>query len=214
MVVKRIIYCVLFVCFGHSVHGQVRDKFDLNQSIGKTRVQLETGNYFYKNTEKRNYNKFGFGAGIETLLAINERSHLSLAPALIYNGVNETLKTYSVENSSYYYRSTTLTGRLMASTALYYKHNLGRQLQVGIGFQPNICLHEFKDQYILGESISAIPDISFRRTEISFLASVGYVIDPYWMVNIVGQYAVNPVAQVENSSFANGIRMQLSRKLR
>ena len=82
-----------------------------------------------------------------------------------------------------------MTGLLVANTAAMFKYNLAQQVQVGVGFQVNIVLNGFKDQYILGESISAIPDISFQRTEMSLVASVGYVVDPNWMVNLVGQYA-------------------------
>ncbi len=215
MDLKRIIYLAFLVCLVGHVHAQIAfDTYDINQSIGKARIQIETGNYQYHKPESENYYKFGYGIGGESLIPWKDRSKFSLGFGVLYNGVYEEMKTYSVENASYYYRSTTLTGRLVANTAAMYKYNLARQVQVGVGFQVNIVLNEFKDQIILGESISAIPDISFQRTEMSLLASIGYVVDPNWMVNLVGQYAVSPLTQGENPSYMRGIRLQLSRRIR
>ena len=113
---------------------------------------------------------YGFGLGGEFHFLTKTKSRLSLASSLLFNQASEELKTYSVENNSFYYRSTTLTGRLLFATALYYKHNLGKQVQVGVGFQPQFVLHEFKDFYIYGESVSPIPDVKFRKSEVALLA--------------------------------------------
>ena len=214
MFIKQIITAILLCKFACLAQGQIHDNYDLNKSVGKLRTHLETGNYLYRNAEKNNYYKFGYGFGAESLFPQNEVSNFSVAFGLLYNGVHEERKTYSVENASYYYRSTTLTGRFVGNTSLFYKRNLGKQFQAGFGFQVNVVLKEFKDQYILGESISPIPDISFQRTEFSFLTSVGYVIDSNWMVNFIGQFAVDPVTQSENSTYVRAFRMQLSRRIK
>lgn len=191
-----------------------KDVYDIAQSIGNTRVHLETGGVFYKNITTGNYNKFGFGVGAEGLWQQDKFGYLSLGLNVAFRGAHEERKTYSVENAQYYYRSTTLTGRLLASPVLGYKRNMGRQIQIGVGLQPSIVLASFKDYYTLGLSASPIPDVTFQRTELAVVSSISYVIDPNWMVNIIGQYTFSPLTQGENPSYARGLSMQLSRKIR
>ena len=202
---------VALICSG--AFGQKPSVYHVTDHIGKLRVHLETSVISYRSAESTNYLGFGFGTGAELYWYENGSSRLSFAPTLHYNQASEELKTYSVENNAYYYRSTTLTGRLLFAPAIHVKRNLGKQLQIGIGFQPQFVLHTFKDYYIYGTSVSAIPDVEFRKTEVSLLASINYMISPRYTVNLIGQFGASPVLQNSRNVFADGVRMQISRRI-
>jgi hypothetical protein len=215
MVNKRLITVLIMVLASSLGRAQVTsDLFIANRTTVKSaRLHIETSALTYRNSLTQNNNAFGFGLGGELTVLQSEYSFLSLATTLMYAGANEELKTYSIENSEYYYRSTTLTGRLLISPALCYKVNWGKQLQLGIGFQPQILIKKFSNNYTLGTSNTTIPDIAFRKTEMTILTSLGYQIDDVYMVNLIGQFGVSPVTQGIEQPHVHAVRMQISKRI-
>ncbi len=213
MFIKQIIQITLVVLCATNTFGQAPSVYHISENIGKARVHFETSALRYRGPSKNGYSGYGFGLGGEYHFMKKNKSRLSLAPSLLFNKASEELKTYSVENNSFYYRSTTLTGRLLFATALFYKQNLGKQVQLGVGFQPQFVLHDFKDFYIYGESASPIPDVKFRKSEVALLGSLTYVISPLYTVNFIAQVGVSPVTHGTNKTYVDGFRMQLSRRV-
>lgn len=181
---------------------------------GKNLIRIETSGIFYHNPNGGTYSKFGAGIGTEHYFMSREKDFISFAPTLVYNGAGEEAKTYSVENgTTYYYRSTTLTGRLLAGTGLYYKRRIGSRLIAGVGFQYQFQIGQIKDQYTYGVSNSSIPDIEFRKSESSVLASLTYPVDHNHLVNLVAQFGVSPITQGVSQPYATGIRLQIAKIL-
>jgi len=209
-----IIWFLLIAPLG--VNAQIPILFSITQPLnpGKNLVHIETSSIFYHNPSATSYTRFGAGIGSEHYVLSRTKDFLSFAPTLVYNGAGEESKTYSVENgNTYYYRSTTLTGRLLIGTGLYYKRRIGNKLIAGIGFQYQLLIAQIKDQYIYGQSNSSIPDIQFRKSESSILTSLTYSVDSHHVVNVVGQFGVSPITQGLNQPYANGVRLQIARIL-
>ena len=213
MFIKQIVPTFLMTLLALSAMSQTPSVYHISENIRKARVHFETSALRYRGASKNGNSGYGFGLGGEFHFLTKTKSRLSLASSLLFNQASEELKTYSVENNSFYYRSTTLTGRLLFATALYYKHNLGKQVQVGVGFQPQFVLHEFKDFYIYGESVSPIPDVKFRKSEVALLASLTYVISPLYTVNFIAQVGGSPVTHATEKTCVDGLRMQISRRI-
>ncbi|MFT5723776.1 MAG: hypothetical protein ACI9JN_000893 [Bacteroidia bacterium] len=214
MLTQRLTYLLLFGLISQYVSAQDIEVHDLRKTMGTARLNIETSAVFHQKKEASNYAAFGGGFGIELLTKQKESSHCSWAPMILFNGANEELKTYSVENSSYYYRSTTLTGRLLFTTGFYYKRNIGKQLVFGIGFEPQFVLAHFQNQYTLGESAGPIPDINFRIVDVPLLASVTYSIDAHYSLNMIAQFGFTPIIQGAEQPKVNALRFQLSRRLK
>ena len=213
MFIKQIGLCIVGVIAFLNAFGQDLSVYRVTEHIGKARLHIETSAIRYRNATPSNYVGFGFGVGGEFYFLERKKSMFSLAPTFHYNQASEEQKTYSVENNSYYYRSTTLTGRMLFAPAFYYKRNIGKQIQLGLGFQPQFVIGTLKDFYTYGESVSAIPDVEFRKTEVAILASLTYVISPLYSVNLVGQFGSSPVTQSIESVYADGLRMQISKRI-
>jgi hypothetical protein len=214
MVVKRIvtiIYLGLSSMIGMAQNNEVHD---IRQGVGKLRLNLESGAIIHHEKGKLNYTSFGYGVGCEILSNVRQYHYWSVSPSLLYNGSNEELKTYSIEHNSYYYRSTILKGRLLVGTPLYYKRSFGRQVIIGVGFQPQFVLWQNKTHHILGESASPIPDLEFRKADVSLLFALSYSIDPHYMFNIISQFGVSPLLQRVEQTRVTALRFQVSRRLK
>ncbi|MFT5511756.1 MAG: hypothetical protein ACI8SE_000149 [Bacteroidia bacterium] len=214
MFIKQVIGSTMLLLTLLPVYSQVITPHDISSNIGKARLHIETSALRYKQKSTLNNSGFGFGVGGEMYFwGQRKGTRFSFAPTVLFQQTNEELKTYSVENASYYYRSTTLTGRFLLACPLSYKFDIGKQLQLGLGFQPQFLLASRKDNYTAGTSISAIPDIEFRKTDVSFLGTLTYLIGPKYAVNFIAQIGASPITLGEEQPYANAFRMQLSRRI-
>ncbi len=213
MVIKQIVLLIASVCFSTMLYSQETIPYPLENSVGTVRLNIETSLINYRQKDASNYTKMGFGLGADIILFNQNKSFISLSPSFLFNGTEEERKTYSVENSNYYYRSTTLTGRILGATALNYSRQINSQIAIGLGFQPQFVLRKFQNQYRYGESAITIPDVEFRKTESTILFSMIYQIDYTWNIKLIGQMGVSPVTQDDNSPYSNAVRFQLSRKI-
>lgn len=214
MFIKQIIGFVSLVLTVLPSYSQVATAHNISNHIGKARLHIETSAIQYASKDKLNNSGFGFGLGGELFFwGQRERARFSFAPTIQFHQTNEEQKTYSVENATYYYRSTTLTGRVVMACPLSYKFDVGKQLQLGLGFQPQFLVASRKDNYTSGSSISSIPDIAFRKTDVSFIGSFTYLINPRYAVNFIAQIGASPIVQGVDQPYANAFRMQLSRRI-
>ncbi|MBO6517835.1 MAG: outer membrane beta-barrel protein [Bacteroidia bacterium] len=217
MDIRKIGWCVILVLVAGPMYAQKpsysgHTEYFRNDD-SPIKLNFETASIFYNNTESGTRGKFGFGLGGEFYFHDGGISILSVAPMVSYWGAEEERKTYRVDNGSYYYRSTTLTGKLTLNIALMYKRRIHPNWQVGFGYQPQIMLASFRDQVTHGETNSEIPDIQFSKTGSSVVGMVGYRIDRRYRVNLFGQYGIGAVIQGAKEPRGSAIRLQISRGL-
>ncbi len=210
MDIKLIILSLLFTVGATKAHAQKTSKFAYPESPGLL-LNIETASIFYSKTENQSYTKFGAGIGVEYVFYDRGTSEFSCAPMISFWGANEELKTYRVENSIYYYRSTVLTGKISLNVPLMYKRQISPLWRIGIGYQPQFLLFTLKNQTIRGTSTTEIPDVQFNKTESSVIGFVGYRIDRRHQINLLGQYGISKVIQGATEPNCNALRLQISR---